>query len=201
MKLAGKYAWHHAMVTASKGAMLLAIALLSCKKTVAAPEAEPDGHTAFVAAQPASSDSVHIDDDSFFLLRRLPKSPTDHLEVAAIRVDRTTPVGMDYECFYDGGGTGQLRGIAARRGTVGERVAPTSDKRVYSTAGGVLDIICGTFKVEWSKGNWIYLHDSSYFRDDTRSRPDLDLADPGKKSLEEINVFDRRLRWLTMGSN
>jgi hypothetical protein len=173
--------------------------LVSCKKPAALPDVAPDRDAVLVAAELASSDSVNIQEGSFFLLRRLPPSPGIPAEFAAVRIARTTPASMDYECYYQGDGTGQLRGIETRSGTVTERIAPTSKKSVYSTAGSVLDITCGTFKVEWSTGNWIYLHDSSYFGADKRPRPNFDLADPGKKSLQEIDVFDRRLRWLTMG--
>jgi hypothetical protein len=176
--------------------ILLVVPIVHCRRAAVVGEAPADTRTP-LAAEVASTDSLAIDEGSFFLLRRLSSDAGAPLELAAVRIARTVPSGMEFECYYQGNGTGDLSSVPMKKGTVTERVDAGPRTGIYSTAGSVLDIVCGTFKVQWSVGNWIYLHDSAYFSDDKRPPPDFDLADPGKRRLEQIDVYDRRLRWLT----
>ena len=177
--------------------ILLIVSNAHCRRPAVVGEASADTHT-LLAAEAASTDSLGIDEGAFFLLRRLPSDAGARLEFAAVRIARTVPGAMEYECYYQDNGTGDLSNVPMKKGAVSEHVDAGPRKGIYSTAGSVLDIVCGTFKVEWSVGNWIYLHDSAYFSEDKSPPPDFDLADPGKKRLEQLDVYDRRLRWLTL---
>src|SRR6266699_7300281 len=94
-----------------------------CKKPIFVGEGGPDGRPPLIAAESASSDSIGIEAGGFFLLRRLKKNPGAPVEFAAVKLAHQIPGGMEYECYYQGDGSGDLRRAETKLGTVAERVS------------------------------------------------------------------------------
>lgn len=126
----------------------------------------------------------------FFIVKR-------DKEYAAIRILRLTWDNRAiYECYYqsDGSGNFNSQSVAYQKGEVYERYAktPISPSEVLlKDKGGKLNIECGSFKIEWSAQNWIYLEGYGI------EQPFFEIAPTMIRDISRLDVMDKSLKWIS----
>src|SRR4051794_3027502 len=171
------------------------VALDGCRSPTLVTDTGPDGAKQVVAAEPTSTAGVQAVTGEYVLLRRLARGGHEPIQFAAIKLGSPRSDGsVEYDCVYPENGKPNLALAPRTKGKVQERLTRTPTRGVFSTANSALDITCGSFRMMWSAGNWIYFFATG---DRLPSSSRFDMALSGRTALEELDPFDQRLRWLS----